>query len=129
MGVQSFRDLTVWQRSIELIEDVYRMTKTFPKHELYGITSQLQRAAVSVAANIAEGSGRESTKEYIHHLSYSLGSLSEVVTYLVVCVKLEYLPAQLTITVEEKCDSIGRMLRGLQKALRSKLRRQDGSEP
>jgi four helix bundle protein len=125
MTVRSFRDLIVWQRSIELIEEVYRLTQGFPKQETYGLSSQLQRAAVSVAANIAEGNGRESTKEYIHHLSFSLGSLAEVETYLVVCTKLGYATPKAVAGMESKSDEIGKMLRSLQKALRAKLRRDD----
>ncbi|HZN34330.1 MAG TPA: four helix bundle protein [Pirellulaceae bacterium] len=121
MAISSFKDLIVWQKSIELIEEVYRLSATFPKQETYGLSSQLQRAAVSIAANIAEGSGRHSTKEYVHHLSYSLGSLAEVETYFVVCVKLGYATQKSVSSLETKADQIGKMLRSLQKALRRKL--------
>ncbi|HZL88247.1 MAG TPA: four helix bundle protein [Pirellulaceae bacterium] len=123
MAIRSFKDLIVWQRSIDLIDEIYRLTQRFPKSETYGLSSQIQRAAVSVAANIAEGNGRDSTKEYIHHLSFSLGSLAEVETYFVVCMRLGYASAQAVTPLEVKADEIGRMIRSLQKALRSKLRR------
>ena len=90
MAVRGFKELLVWQKSMDLIERVYRLTQEFPRQETYGLSSQLQRAAVSVAANVAEGNGRDSTKEYIHHLSFSLGSLAEVETFLVVAMRLGY---------------------------------------
>jgi four helix bundle protein len=129
MAVRSFKDLIVWQKSIDLIDDIYRLTRQFPKSETYSLSSQFQRAAVSVAANIAEGNGRESTKEYIHHLSYSLGSLAEVETYLVVSVRLGYADQLAVTPIESKANEIGRMLRSLQKALRTKLRRDDDDQP
>jgi len=121
MSVRSYRDLMVWQRSIELIDDVYRLCRGFPKSETYGLSSQLQRAAISIAANIAEGSGRDSTKEFIHHLAYSLGSLAEVETYLIISARLEYTAKNTVARLESKCDGIGKMLRSLQKALRQRI--------
>lgn len=129
MGIRSFKDLIVWKKSIDLIDDIYRLTHQFPKSETYGLSSQVQRAAVSVAANIAEGNGRDSTKEYIHHLSFSLGSLAEVETYLVVCVRLGYPQQHGVVAIESRSDEIGRMLRSLQKALRTKLRNDDDFQP
>lgn len=81
MGVQGFRELRVWQAGMELVEGVYGLTRAFPKHELYGLAGQLQRAAVSVPANIAEGHTRHHLGEYLHHLSIARGSLAEVETY------------------------------------------------
>jgi four helix bundle protein len=129
MAIRSFRDLIVWQKSIDLVYEIYRLTREFPKHELYGLSSQVQRAAVSVAANIAEGNNRNSTREYIHHLSFSLGSLAEVETYLVVSTRLGYAQQKVIAAMELKCDEIGKMLRSLQKALRSKLRHDDLPQP
>lgn len=121
MAIRSYKDLVVWQRSIDLIDDIYRLTRSFPKSETYGLSSQVQRAAVSVAANIAEGSGRDSTKEFIHHLAYSLGSLAEVETYLTVSLRLEYAVKTTVSRLESTCDEIGKMLRSLQKSLRRRL--------
>ena len=121
MSVRSYKDLLVWQKSIDLIDDVYRLTRDFPKSETYGLSSQVQRAAVSVAANIAEGSGRDSTKEFIHHLAFSLGSLAELETFLVVCIRLEYAVKATVGELESKCDEIGKMIRSLQKSLRRRL--------
>jgi four helix bundle protein len=130
MAVRGFKDLVVWQKSMGLIEQIYRLTQGFPKQETYGLSSQVQRAAVSIAANIAEGNGRDSTREYIHHLAFSLGSLAEVETYLDVSLRLGYAKANAISILEGQCDEIGRMLRGLQKSLRAKVRRDnDDSSP
>jgi four helix bundle protein len=123
MAVRSYKDLMVWQKSIDLIDGIYRLSRAFPKSETYGLSSEVQRAAVSVAANIAEGSGRESTKEFIHHLAYSLGSLAEVETYLVVSLNLKYATAATTAPLESQCDEIGKMLRSLQQSLKKSLDR------
>ena len=127
--MRCFKDLIVWQKSIDLVEEVYRLTRGFPKHELYGLVSQLQRAIVSVAANIAEGNGRDSTKEYIHHLAFSLGSLAEVETLLVISLRLGYVTQNAISKMESKADEVGKMLRSLQKSLRSKLRDDDQTRP
>lgn len=76
----SFRELQMWQLGIELTDAVYDLTASFPKQELFGLSSQMQRAAVSVPANIAEGHGRSSTKDFLRHLSYARGSLAELQT-------------------------------------------------
>ena len=98
-----------------------KRSQCFPKTELYGLTSQLQRAAVSIPANIAEGQGRSHTKEFLNHLSISYESLTEVETHLQIAQRLGYLEI---ITVEgllEKCAEIGRMLNGLMQALKRRL--------
>ena len=82
MAINSFRDLRVWQAGMELVEQVYLLTKSFPKQEIYGLTSQIQRAAVSVPSNIAEGHTREHSKEFLHHLSIAQASLAELETQL-----------------------------------------------
>lgn len=74
MGISSYRDLKAWQLSMDVVEHVYRLTQGFPKQETYGLTSQIQRAAVSIPSNVAEGHTRDSTKEFLHHLSIALGS-------------------------------------------------------
>ncbi len=125
MAVRGFKDLVVWQKSMELIEHVYRLTTSFPKHATYGLSSQVQRAAVSVAANIAEGNGRDSTREFIHHLAFALGSLAEIETYLKVALRLGYAKADGISALEARADEIGRMIRGLQKSLRAKLEARD----
>lgn len=119
--VNSFRDLKVWQLGMDIVECAYDLTATFPKDELYGLTSQLRRAAVSVPANIAEGHARAFTKEYQRHLSIAVGSLAEVETYLELCVRLEYGTRDAIAKLQSMTDEERRMLRGLQRSLRAKL--------
>src|SRR5580700_116356 len=83
MAVQSYRELEVWQVAMSLAEECYKVTKGFPKDELFGMTSQIRRAAASIPANIAEGQGREHTKEFMNHLSIARGSLKELETHLI----------------------------------------------
>src|SRR5258708_1498266 len=94
MAIKSYRDLETWQTAMGLVAQIYRVTKIFPKDELYSLTSQLRRAAVSVPSNIAEGQGRDSTKEFLHHLSIAHGSLCEVETQLLIAQRLEYLSGE-----------------------------------
>jgi four helix bundle protein len=128
MGVSNYRELKVWQCGIELSEAIYHLTAGFPKDELYGLTSQMRRAAVSIPSNIAEGHSRESTKEYLHHLSFALGSLAELETQIVIAERLKYLsPSAVALNVEQ-CNHLGRMLRNLQRSLRLRLRRTRSGE-
>ena len=87
-GIQSYRDLKVWQQAMDLAEKCYRLTRQFPKDELYGMTSQVRRSAASVAANIAEGHGRNSRGEYIQFLRVAQGSLKELETHLILAVRV-----------------------------------------
>jgi four helix bundle protein len=117
MRVASHRDLIVWQKAMDLVVACYRLTERFPKSELYGLTSQLQRAAVSVPANIAEGKGRGATGAYLNHLSIAAGSLAELDTHVGVAERLRYIShadlQSLTLQLEE----VGRILTGLRKSL------------
>ena len=88
--IQSYRDLTVWQLGMQITEDVYALTKSFPAEERFGLTSQLRRAAASVPANIAEGHARSSTKDFLRHLSIAIGSLAEVTTFLELAERLKF---------------------------------------
>ena len=89
--LKSHKDLKVWQESMTLVVAVYKATEDFPKHEIYGLTSQIRRAAVSIPSNIAEGAGRRGNKEFIRFLYIALGSLSEVETQLEIAFRLNYL--------------------------------------
>lgn len=120
MGVASYRDLSVWQRAMDLTVVCYRLSARFPKTETYGLASQLQRAAVSVPANIAEGAGREHTREYIHHAGYAHGSLLEVETHLLLSERLGYLEPKDVEPALAAAAEVGRMLRGLIAALERK---------
>ncbi|QED37785.1 four helix bundle protein [Antarcticibacterium arcticum] len=84
------KDLDVWKKSMDLVEEIYRVTKEFPDHERYGLTNQIRRSAVSIPSNIAEGSGRKGDKELLQFLSFALGSLAEVETQLIIAVRLVY---------------------------------------
>jgi four helix bundle protein len=121
MGIRSYRELEVWQKAMDLVVECYRISERFPKTELYGLTSQLQRAAVSVPANIAEGQGRSHTKEFLNHLSIAYGSLMEVETHLQIAARLNYLDLPSLELLLEKGAVVGRMLNGLMQALNRKL--------
>lgn len=121
MSVASYKDLKVWQMGMALAADVYQVSREFPKAETYGLCSQLQRAAVSIPSNIAEGHARDSTKEFLHHLSIALGSLAEVETQILLAYQFGYLTTESRTLITEKADNPGKMLRGLQKSLRTKL--------
>jgi four helix bundle protein len=120
--VTSYRGLQVWQSGIELTHKVYLATQRFPKQEQYGIVSQMQRAVASIPANIAEGHTRDSTKEFLRHLSIALGSLAELETWLTIARRLNYVDLERTNSLVEHCDHLGRSLRNLQKALRRRLK-------
>jgi four helix bundle protein len=90
MPVKHYQELIVWQKAMELVELVYRMSKQFPREEIYGLTSQIRRAAVSIPSNIAEGQGRSTTKDFLNFLSVARGSLREVETQLLISERLEY---------------------------------------
>ena len=115
--LESYRDLKVWQKAIELVVGCYKLSKTFPKDEIYGLTSQLRRAVVSVPANIAEGYGRGSRKEYLQFLLIAQGSLKEVETHIIIAQRLGYI-TQLQVEgaltrTEEKGKMLGSLIRTL----------------
>jgi four helix bundle protein len=111
--MRGYRDLVVWQKAMELVTDVYRATSEFPKHELYGLTSQIRRAAVSVPSNLAEGHGRTSRREFHQFISQARGSLVEVETQLEIARNLNYLSRELASELQAKAARVGRMLNGL----------------
>lgn len=110
--------LDVWKKAIDLILDIYKLSEAFPRTEVYGLTSQMRRAAVSVASNIAEGAGRQTRKEFINFLHVAQGSLSELDTQLVIATRLEYVPADTYKEIENKIEEISKMLTGLIKSLK-----------
>jgi four helix bundle protein len=115
--IRSYRDLQVWQLGMDLAEACYLLTKRFPKDELFGMTSQIRRAASSVPANIAEGYGRDSTGEYIQFLRVAQGSLKELETHLTLSRRVGLMAESETKDVLEECDHLGRMLHRLIRAL------------
>lgn len=116
----SFRDLRVWQESIELTAQIYDETAHFPKHEIYGLTQQIRCAAVSIASNIAEGKGHRSDMEFLHFLFHARGSLLEVQTQLVIAERLHYL-SEKGRTLASKAEDVGRALSGLIASLERKV--------
>src|SRR5262245_13715513 len=121
MTIQSYRDLTIWQDAIALATGLYRLTSAFPKEELYGLTSQLRRAAVSVAANIAEGHGREHTKSFIQFLRMAQGSLKEVETHLIIAENIGLLQSDALQAELQKTESLGKRIRTLIRSLQERL--------
>jgi four helix bundle protein len=119
--MNSYRELLVWQRGMEIAKLIYKLTSQFPKSEQYGLISQLQRAAVSIPANIAEGHACDSTKDYLRHLSIVRGSLAELETLLIISRDFNYIDSQTCGDILSSLDELSRMLRGLQNALRQKL--------
>jgi four helix bundle protein len=119
--VNSYRDLLAWQLAMQLTESIYKITITFPNKETYALANQLQRAAVSVPSNIAEGHARSSTKDYLRFISIAMGSLAELETQLELSARLDYIDQPKLGELLAIADELGRMLRGLRKSLQSKL--------
>ena len=112
-----FEGLKVWQEAIKLAKDVYEITKTLPKEELYGMTSQLRRAAVSISSNVAEGKGRYHKKEYIQFLYIARGSVYETISLIHLSLSLEYLTSKQSQLLLEHLSQIAAMLNGLIQSL------------
>ncbi len=119
--IRSYRDLDVWKQGMQITLQVYKLTRTFPDDEKYGLVSQLRRAAVSVPSNIAEGHARDSTKEYLHHVSFATGSLAEVETQTLIAEHLGYLPSEHAKSLLSDLARLGKQLRALSTSLKRKL--------
>ena len=111
--MKTHKDLDVWKTSIEMVTKLYQLTQIFPKEELYGLTNQMRRAAVSVPSNIAEGAGRNSSKEFLQFLNFSTGSLSELETQLIIAYNLKYINDEQKQNMDILINSIFKMLSGL----------------
>lgn len=122
----SFRDLVAWQKAMELATEVYRITATFPTSERYGLASQLQRAAVAVPSDIAEGKGRFSKKEYVQMLYRGRGSLHETDTQIEIARNLGYIDEELFARMSKQCAEVGRLLNGLIRSVQAQI---DGVAP
>lgn len=118
--LQSYRDLLVWQKAVELALLIYRLSEGFPKRETYGLASQIRRAGVSIPSNIAEGYGRASRKEYVQFLSIAQGSLKEMETQTIIAQRLEYATLSQAQRVLSEAEVVGKMLGGLIRSLKSK---------
>ncbi len=120
MTVRHYRELKVWQAGMDLAAECYETTKEFPREELFGMTSQIRRAAASVPANIAEGQGRHHTKEFLNHLSIARGSLMELETHLLLCQRVGLMKREKAERLLSLSDEISRMLSGLRRSLEHK---------
>ena len=118
MIIKSYRDPLVWQRAMDLVAESYRLTADLPKTETYGLATQIRRAAVSIPTNIAEGHGRDHLGDYLHHLSVANGSLMELETHFLLCVRLSYVPGNEVEGLLEKTGEVSRMLSGLIRSLK-----------
>jgi four helix bundle protein len=117
MKVKSYRDLIVWQKGIDFVASVYKKSSRFPREELYGLTSQLRKAAVSIPSNIAEGQARSGTQEFLHFLSIASGSLAEAETQIIIAERLEYLDTAAMGELLNLSAEVGRLITGLRKSL------------
>ena len=119
--IKSHRDLIAWQKSMDLVVLIYECSVSFPKHELYGLTSQIRRAAVSIPANIAEGQGRRSKPEFSQFLGNARGSLLELDTHLELALRLKYLTPSQHERIHQQVVEVGRIINGLLRSLTSNL--------
>ena len=119
-SMKSHKDLEVWKRSVALVKTIYELTKQFPKEELYGITNQIRRSAVSIPSNIAEGAARNHNKEFIQFLYIALGSISELETQIIISEKLIYLNNASSENIQKELIELKNMTLGLIKYLKNK---------
>lgn len=123
----TYKDLDTWKQVMDLVEHCYRMTASFPRNELYGISSQMCRAAVSIPSNVAEGERRGLTRAYVNHVSIALGSHGELETYIELSFRLGYISDAAKQVLLERCDSVGRLLNGLHRSLEAKLAKSEAN--
>jgi four helix bundle protein len=118
--MQGFRELRVWQAGIDLVELVYRLTTSFPKEEIYGLTNQMRRAAVSIPSNIAEGHTRESIREYLQYIAIAQSSLAELETQVEIAKRLHYIQPDQIQHILDNVAALGKQLYALRNALAKK---------
>ena len=123
--METHKDLRVWQQSIEMVTSIYKMTMTFPKDEIFGLVSQMRRAAVSVPSNIAEGYARGTDNEKLHFLRISSGSMSEIETQLMLSLKLGYIGQETYSELSEQITSVWKQLNALISSIKKRLSPQD----
>jgi len=116
--MKNFKNLKVWQNGVDIVVDIYKSTEDFPKDEMYGLTGQIKRSAVSIPSNIAEGAGRNSDKDFNRFLDVALGSSFELETQLIIANKLNFLKDEDFIQLNERIDEEQKMIMGLQKSLK-----------
>lgn len=120
-GFKSYRDLRIWQDAMTLSVACYQLTQSFPKDEMYGMTSQIRRSAVSIAANIAEGHGRENTGSFIQFLRIAQGSLKELETHLILSERVRLASTGPIDDAVVSCEALGRQIRALIRSLQRKV--------
>jgi four helix bundle protein len=121
MGVRNYRDLEVWRLAMDLAEQCYQVTKSFPREELFGMTSQIRRCSVSIPANIAEGQGRQHTKEFLNFISTARGSFMELEAHLMLCRRIGLLAQADLEKLLHMTDRVSRMMSGLRTSLQQRL--------
>ena len=121
MRVRDYRDLVVWKRALDFVAEIYRITAAFPRDERFGLTAQLRRASVSVSANIAEGSGRKTGRDFLKFLSYARGSLKEAESMLFIAQRLQFVSASDCIEALRLADETSRMLAGLRGSIEKRI--------
>lgn len=124
-GAKSYKDLMVWRRAVDFVVEVYKATNSFPREEIYGITSQIRRAAVSIPSNIAEGQARSSPRAFGNHLNVALGSSAELETQFLVAQKIGYLAEAHQEKLIKELTEIVRMLHGLLNVQKGKLSKEE----
>jgi four helix bundle protein len=117
MAVRQYQDLIVWQKAMDLVMRVYEASESFPRREMFGLTNQLRRAAVSIPSNIAEGQGRLTTKDFMRHLSIARGSLQEVETQILIAARLSYMAESASADFLERTAETSRLMTGLSRSL------------
>src|SRR5436853_3982704 len=120
-STQSYKDLIVWQKGIELAKAIYKLTTSFPAEEEFGLVSQMRRAAVSIPSNIAEGQARRTTPEFIQFVTHARGSAAELDTQIILAVELQFCPKKSALPMYELTDEIRRMLNALRRKLGERL--------
>jgi four helix bundle protein len=120
MPVKDYRELIVWQKAMDLVVAAYRTTAGFPKQEVYGLTSQMRRAAVSVPSNIAEGQARNTTRDFLQFLAVAYGSLKELETQILIAERLEYIGGHAAAALVESTTEVARLISGLANSLKKR---------
>ena len=122
-AITSFRDLTVWQEGMNLVDDVYAITRRFPREERFGLTSDMRRAAISIPANVAEGNrrGRKRPGAYCNHVSIALGSQGELETQIEVALRQKYVSRESIRATLKRAEEVGKMLSGLLRSLEESI--------
>ncbi|QEG37822.1 four helix bundle protein [Bythopirellula goksoeyrii] len=119
--MSDFKQLEAWKQSMQLVDQVYDLCKLLPTDERYGIISQMQRCSISIPANLAEGCGRDSTKDFLRHVAISRGSLAELSTFLTFVQRRRFVTPESVTTIEEQLETCAKLLGGLRRSLRRKL--------